>query len=119
MAASQSGRGTTRGCRAEATDRRTGTFGGTAADGDPFFGEGLASSRGTTPAEEKRWRSGIFETIKQEMQTQGGGLTIREMCESSRVSRASYYRSWRKQEPKQEEVALRDAIQRWAAQRTS
>ncbi|HET9412981.1 MAG TPA: IS3 family transposase [Pseudolabrys sp.] len=48
------------------------------------------------------------------MQTQGEGLTIREMCESSRVSRASYYRSWRKQEPKQEEVALRDAIQRVA-----
>ena len=45
---------------------------------------------------------------------QGDGLTIREMCESSRVSRASYYRSWRKQEPKQEEVALRDAIQRLA-----
>ena len=34
---------------------------------------------------------------------QGGGLTIREMCESARVSRASYYRSWRKQEPKQEQ----------------
>jgi transposase InsO family protein len=46
------------------------------------------------------------------MQMQGDGLTIREMCERSRVSRASYYRSWRKQEPKQEEVALRDAIQR-------
>ena len=49
------------------------------------------------------------------MQTQGGdGLTIREMCESARVSRASYYRSWQKQEPKQEELALRDAIQRLA-----
>jgi transposase InsO family protein len=48
------------------------------------------------------------------MQMQGGGLTIRQMCESARVSRASYYRSWRKQEPKQEEVALRDAIQRLA-----
>jgi transposase InsO family protein len=48
------------------------------------------------------------------MRMQGNGLTIREMCESSRVSRASYYRSWRKQEPKQEEVALRDAIQRVA-----
>ena len=43
-----------------------------------------------------------------------GGLGIREMCESTRVSRASYYRSWRKQEPKQEQMALRDAIQRLA-----
>lgn len=45
---------------------------------------------------------------------QGGGMTIREMCESSTVSRASYYRSWRKQEPKEEQTALRDAIQRLA-----
>ena len=43
-----------------------------------------------------------------------GGLTIGEMCTSSTVSRASYYRNWRKQEPKQEEAALRDAIQRHA-----
>jgi putative transposase len=48
------------------------------------------------------------------MQMQGDGLTIREMCESAGVSRASYYRSWRKKEPKQEEVALRAAIQRLA-----
>jgi putative transposase len=44
----------------------------------------------------------------------GGGLTIGEMCESTAVSRASYYRNWRKQEPKQEQTALRDAIQRLA-----
>jgi transposase InsO family protein len=44
----------------------------------------------------------------------GGGLSIGEMCESSAVSRASYYRNWRKQEPKQEQTALRDAIQRLA-----
>jgi transposase InsO family protein len=48
------------------------------------------------------------------MQTQGGGLTIREMCESAQVSRASYYRSWRQKQPRQEQVALRDAIQRLA-----
>jgi len=52
--------------------------------------------------------------MKREMQVQGGGLTIREMCESARVSRAGYYRCWRKQEPKQEKNALRDAIQRLA-----
>ena len=51
--------------------------------------------------------------MRQQMQMQGG-LAIREMCGSAGVSRASYYRSWRKREPKQEEVALRDAIQRLA-----
>jgi transposase InsO family protein len=48
------------------------------------------------------------------MQMQGGGLSLRQMCEASAVSRASYYRNWRKREPKQEELALRDAIQRQA-----
>jgi transposase InsO family protein len=48
------------------------------------------------------------------MQMQGGGLTIRKLCETAAVSRASYYRSWRKREPKEEQLALRDAIQRLA-----
>ena len=43
-----------------------------------------------------------------------GRLSIRELCESAQVSRASYYRNWRNREPKEEEVALRDAIQRLA-----
>lgn len=43
-----------------------------------------------------------------------GSLTIRELCESAQVSRAGYYRSWRSQAPKEEEIALRDAIQRLA-----
>jgi transposase InsO family protein len=47
------------------------------------------------------------------MQMQGS-LNIRDLCESVQVSRASYYRSWRKREPKQEEITLRDAIQRLA-----
>lgn len=43
-----------------------------------------------------------------------GGLTIRELCESGQVSRASYYRSWKRRQPTEENVALRDAIQRLA-----
>ena len=45
---------------------------------------------------------------------QGGQLTIRQMCEASGVSRASFYRRWQSKEPKAEQVALRDAIQRLA-----
>lgn len=48
------------------------------------------------------------------MQKQGGQLTIRQMCETSGVSRASFYRRWQSKEPKAEQVALRDAIQRLA-----
>jgi putative transposase len=52
--------------------------------------------------------------MRQEMQMQGSGLTICEMCETAGVSRASYYRSWRQREAKEEHSALRDAIQRLA-----
>lgn len=45
---------------------------------------------------------------------QGERLTIRQMCEASGVSRASFYRHWQSKEPKAEQVALRDAIQRLA-----
>jgi transposase InsO family protein len=52
------------------------------------------------------------------MQMQGNhGPTIRQMCETAGVSRAGYYRSWRKKEPRTEETALRDAIQREALSR--
>jgi len=52
------------------------------------------------------------------MQMQGNeGPTIRQMCETAAVSRAGYYRSWRKKEPRIEETALRDAIQKEALSR--
>jgi transposase InsO family protein len=48
------------------------------------------------------------------MQMQGGSLSVRELCQTAAVSRASYYRRWRKQEPREEQIAVRDAIQRLA-----
>src|SRR5262245_12485689 len=47
------------------------------------------------------------------MQKQGQ-VTIRDMCEAARVNRATYYRNWKKREPKQERMAIRDAMQREA-----
>jgi putative transposase len=51
--------------------------------------------------------------MRQEMRMQGG-LSLGEMCEAAQVNRGSYYRSWKRREPKQEQVAVRDAIQRLA-----
>jgi putative transposase len=51
--------------------------------------------------------------MRQEMQKQGQ-FTIREMCEAARVNRATYYRNWKRREPKAERQAIRDAIQREA-----
>jgi transposase InsO family protein len=46
------------------------------------------------------------------MQQQGEGLGIERSCELVGVSRAGYYRHWLASQPKQEETALRDEIQR-------
>ncbi|HEY0435570.1 MAG TPA: IS3 family transposase [Phenylobacterium sp.] len=42
------------------------------------------------------------------------GLSIERMCQLAGVSRASWYRHWREVEPDEEEMALKDAIQRLA-----
>jgi len=43
-----------------------------------------------------------------------GDLTIVELCELSRVSRASYYRRWQTRKPAEEQMALRDRLQQLA-----
>jgi putative transposase len=41
-----------------------------------------------------------------------GELTVERMCALARVNRAGYYRQWQASAPRQEETAVRDAIQR-------
>jgi putative transposase len=43
-----------------------------------------------------------------------GELTVERMCALAGVSRAGYYRNWAASAPRQEETAVRDAIQRLA-----
>jgi len=43
-----------------------------------------------------------------------GNLSIERMCELARVSRASFYRSFHKQQPVAEELEVRSAIQQIA-----
>jgi putative transposase len=43
-----------------------------------------------------------------------GELTVARMCTLASLSRASYYRHWQASAPRQEETAVRDAIQRIA-----
>jgi transposase InsO family protein len=43
-----------------------------------------------------------------------GELTVERMCALARVNRAGYYRRWRASAPRQEETAVRDAVQRVA-----
>ena len=43
-----------------------------------------------------------------------GEIGIERMCRLAGLSRAGYYRHWQASAPRQEEVGLRDAIQRLA-----
>jgi len=43
-----------------------------------------------------------------------GDLTVERMCALVQVNRAGYYRGWKASAPRQEETAVRDAIQRVA-----
>src|SRR5258708_33026908 len=43
-----------------------------------------------------------------------GQTSVERMCRLARVSRAGYYRHWAASAPRQEETAIRDAVQRVA-----
>src|SRR6185312_17294500 len=73
------GSGTGQGSRpAEASAGRQGTGGG-------FFARCLAQNRGATPQERQRWRSGIYDQIREVMPVQGS-MGVERMCEVARVS---------------------------------
>ena len=67
-----------------------------------FFKGCPAKSRGSTPEEQRKWRDGIYEQIR-EVMSMTGSLSIERMCELARVSRASFYRSFHEQQPVEEE----------------
>jgi putative transposase len=48
-----------------------------------------------------------------------GDMGIERMCVLAGVSRASYYRHWRASKPREEEIAVRDAIQRLSLVRSA
>jgi putative transposase len=50
--------------------------------------------------------------IRATMEQQGEGIGIERMCLLAGVSRAGYYRHWLASQPREEETALRDEIQR-------
>jgi putative transposase len=67
------------------------------------------------PAERRAWRDGVYTVI--EAMTPAlpqGQLTVERMCRLAGVSRAGYYRHWAASAPRQEETAIRDAVQRTA-----
>ena len=45
-----------------------------------------------------------------------GALPIERMCALTGVSRASYYRHWRRVAPRREQIELRDVLQRLAVE---
>src|ERR1700732_323333 len=56
--------------------------------GGGFFQRRLAKNRGSTPAERKLWREGIYDQIRDVVSRQGS-LGIERMCQLAQVSRAA------------------------------
>src|SRR5207249_8958122 len=61
----------------------------------------------------RAWRHSVFALIHA-MTPPQGGLSIERMCALAGVSRASYYRHWRRVAPEREQIELRDVLQRLA-----
>ena len=76
-----------------------------------FFSRSLAACQGTAPAERRAWRDSIYAMIQASVQQQGC-LGIEQLCFLSGLPRSGCYRHWQANAPRQEEAALRDAIQR-------
>src|ERR1700736_696442 len=81
--------------------------------GGGFFQRCLAKNRGSTPAERKLWREGIYDQIRDVVSRQGS-LGIERMCQLGQVSRAGFYRSLQEQRPREEAMEVRSAIQQVA-----
>jgi putative transposase len=81
--------------------------------GGGFFQRCLAKNRGSTPAQQQLWRNGIYDQIREVMSLQGS-LSIERMCQLVPVSRRGFYRSLQEQQPVEEEMEVRSAIQQIA-----
>jgi hypothetical protein len=79
-------------------------------DGGGFFEGCLAKSRSSTPGQQRLWREGIYDHIRELMPLQGR-LSIENMCQLVALSRRGFYRSLRQREPAEEETEVRSLIQ--------
>jgi putative transposase len=67
------------------------------------------------PAERRAWHHAVYaEIAAMTARLPQGGLSIERLCALAAVSRAGYYRRLAASEPRREETAMRDAIQRVA-----
>ena len=88
-----------------------------AAVGSGFFSLSLAACQGATPADRRTWRDGVYAVIHAMTRQQGDPIRIEQCCRLAGVSRSGFYRHWQASAPRQEETALRDAVQRLSLER--
>ncbi len=94
-------------------DRAIGAQGRAADGGDRFFEGVLAAHRGTADAAGTDWKAATCQYIEDQVQ-KGIQMTMLRMCELGQISRAGLYRFDPEVERREEELDLRDAIQRIA-----
>ncbi|WP_204848198.1 transposase [Rhodopila globiformis] len=96
--------------RGAAADRSVGAEDRRTASGAGFFSRSLAACQGASAADQRAWRDGVYAMIQASIQQQGV-VGIEPLCALAGLARSGYYRHWAASAPRQEETALRDAIQ--------
>ena len=95
-------------------DRGTGAQSRPTGPGDRFFEGMLAAHRGTADAAGNDWKSAVYRKVEEEVKADRG-LTVKRMVKLGGVSRASFYRFGENGAAKPDnDMDLRDAIQRIA-----
>src|SRR5690348_1274279 len=74
-----------------------------------FLRRCVAQNRGSTPAAQRLRRDCIYEEIG--VMRSAAHLSIESMCRLAEVSRAGFYRHWKRREPRTEQTELRARIQ--------
>src|SRR5260370_36183037 len=78
--------------------------------GSRFIQGRLAESQGSTPQDQRGWRDGIYDYVRDVMSLQGG-LSIERMCQLAGVSKAGFCRHLRSRDTHDEEMHVRSGIQ--------
>jgi hypothetical protein len=77
-----------------------------------FLSQSLAAYRGDTASAGRIWRRCVYQAIQAMTSSlsQGCSTSIERLCRVAGVSRAGYYRFWRKSAPRQHDMTVRDGL---------
>jgi HTH-like domain len=76
-----------------------------------IFQAHLRACQGSDAESGKRWRGAVYRGIEASLSLEGKGLTVGWQCELAGVSRSGFYRYLQQEQPKEEDLLLRERLQ--------